>query len=183
MSSTHVGGGYETVFEDRRGSIPVRLEAAPKVDAAGRPYAHYRLVASENRPGSVIVATRDQQLLLVRSLRESAGRELWELPRGAGDPGDPDPVETGRRELTEETGYAVVRAERLGDYLTDSTLFPHPMCAVHCVVEEAEPSGETDGEIAEARWFDEAEIRAMITDGTIRDAHTLATLAIWQARG
>jgi len=172
---------YATIFEDTRGGIPVRLEAAPKVDAAGRAYAHYRLVASEGRPGAVIVATRGGDLLLVLSHRGSAGRDMWELPRGAGDAGDPDVALTGRRELLEETGYAA-EAVLLGSYITDSTLFPHPMGAVHCSVGEAEPVGETDGEVSEARWFSREEVLAMIGDGTIGDAHSLASLAIWFAK-
>lgn len=172
---------YETVFEDRRGAIPVRLEAAPKVDAAGRAYAHYRLVASEGRSGAVIVATRGEDLLLVRSHRESAGRDMWELPRGAGDADDADFATTGRRELREETGYAA-EAEPLGQYLTDSTLFPHPMGVVHCAVTSAEPDAETDGEILESRWFGRAEVMGMIGDGTICDGHSLAALAVWIAK-
>jgi len=172
---------FQTVFEDRRGSIPVRLEAAPRVDARGNDYAHYRLVASEGRLGAVIVATRGADILLVLSRRESAGRDLWELPRGAGDETDADVVETGRRELSEETGFRST-ATLLGQYLVDSTIFPHRMGAVHCIVSDDGPAGDTDGEISEMRWVSRDDVRAMMADGTIADAHSLATLGLWFAR-
>lgn len=169
---------YTSVYEDRRGSIPVRLEATPKRDPRGHEYAHYRLVASDGRPGVVIVATRASSVLLVRSRRDSVGRDMWELPRGAGDPGDRSLVHTGRRELLEETGYTA-EPMLLGTYVTDSTLFPHPMGVVRCEVQAGEPSSETDGEVDETRWFGRTSVLEMIADGTIADAHSLSALALW----
>ncbi|QZY50926.1 NUDIX hydrolase [Leucobacter tenebrionis] len=100
------GVGFAPVYEARDG-LPVRLEAAPRQDSRGRPYLHHRLVVADGRPGAVVVAVRSgeredtPEVLLVRSLRYAVGQELWELPRGSGEPedavdrdrpADPDPV-------------------------------------------------------------------------------------------
>jgi 8-oxo-dGTP pyrophosphatase MutT (NUDIX family) len=53
----------------------------------------------------VVAITPDDQLVLVRQYRHGLGGSSLELPAGAMDPQDTDPVQTGRRELAEETGY------------------------------------------------------------------------------
>ena len=58
-------------------------------------------------PGAVaMVALLDSgEVVLERQFRYPARREFIEIPAGKIDP-DEDPLETGRRELREETGYA-----------------------------------------------------------------------------
>jgi 8-oxo-dGTP pyrophosphatase MutT (NUDIX family) len=53
----------------------------------------------------VLALTADDRVVMVRQWRPGLGAASLELPGGAMDPGEADPVATGRRELLEETGY------------------------------------------------------------------------------
>ncbi len=57
-------------------------------------------------PGAVMVIAicDDGELLMERQFRYSLRRDMLELPAGKIDPGEP-PLECGKRELLEETGY------------------------------------------------------------------------------
>jgi ADP-ribose pyrophosphatase len=72
-------------------------------------------------PGAVaiVAVTADKHLLLVRQYRHATARVLLELPAGTREPGE-SAIETARRELIEETGYA---PGDLGEVLT---FFPTP---------------------------------------------------------
>lgn len=188
---------FEVRYRSEDG-LAVQLEAAPRIDGAGRPYTHHRLVVADGRPGAVILATRGGEVLLVRSFRSSVGREMWELPRGAGEASDAGratgsaeeaaasegaELRTGVRELREETGYTAQHARLLGGYVIDSTVLPQRMGVVRCEVAPAAEPGPTDGEVEEVRWFSDEEVRRFVIDGTIADAHSLSGLAMWLAEG
>ncbi len=72
-------------------------------------------------PGGVgvVAVTDDQQVLLVRQFRYPYGAMLTEIPAGKKDP-DEQPLETGKRELEEETGYQADHYTFLG------TVYPTP---------------------------------------------------------
>lgn len=57
-------------------------------------------------PGAVaVIAVTDAgELVMERQYRYALGRDMFEIPAGKIDPGE-DALETGRRELQEETGY------------------------------------------------------------------------------
>jgi ADP-ribose pyrophosphatase len=66
-------------------------------------------------PGAVgIVAVLDDgRVVLERQFRYPHGRDFIEIPAGKLDPGEPH-LDTGKRELLEETGYAAKDWTRLG---------------------------------------------------------------------
>lgn len=83
-------------------------------------WIHLRAEAWENAAGAaldpwyvldwpdwvhVLALTADDRAVMVRQWRPGLGAASLELPGGMADPGETDPVATGRRELLEETGY------------------------------------------------------------------------------
>ncbi len=68
----------------------------------------------------VVAIDVDGQLLLLDQYRHGWGVTSRELPTGAIDSGDADPIAAGRRELLEETGYGG------GDWRLVATLAPNP---------------------------------------------------------
>jgi ADP-ribose pyrophosphatase len=54
---------------------------------------------------TIVALTRDQEVVLVRQYRHGAQKVILELPGGAMEAGDANPMDAARRELLEETGY------------------------------------------------------------------------------
>jgi 8-oxo-dGTP pyrophosphatase MutT (NUDIX family) len=55
---------------------------------------------------NVLPVTPEGKVLFVHQFRQGTGTITMEVPAGMVDPDDPDPAETARRELLEETGYS-----------------------------------------------------------------------------
>lgn len=68
----------------------------------------------------VTAVTTAGELVMVRQFRFGSSDLSLEVPGGVADPGERDPVATGRRELLEETGYAGGEAWLAG------SVFPNP---------------------------------------------------------
>lgn len=59
----------------------------------------------EHKGGAVLAAITNQgKMVMIKQFRKPAERVIFEVPAGKIDPGE-DPLETGKRELKEETGY------------------------------------------------------------------------------
>ncbi|MBS0025619.1 NUDIX hydrolase [Microbacterium paraoxydans] len=172
--------GFTTVYDSSDG-LPVRLEAARRHTADGAVYTHHRLVVSDGRTGAVIVARDGDRLLLVLSARDAVGADLWEFPRGAGE-AEETAVETALRELQEETGLRGVDPCLLGDYVTDSSIFPQRVAVVECRIDADAPRTIPDGEVSDRRWITVEDLADAVRDGTVRDAHTLAAITVLSSR-
>lgn len=127
-------------------------------------------------PGAVAVLVRDPlgRVLLVRQSRVGAGGDLWEIPAGTREPGEP-PLATAQRELLEETGLQASRWTQLG------TIFPTPGYSNERITLFLAQgiTGEATGrsEVDEARFFAVPSILSMASEGH-GDAKTLAALAL-----
>jgi ADP-ribose pyrophosphatase len=131
-------------------------------------------------PGSVVIVPLldDGRVCLLRNYRVAVGATLIELPAGTLDRDEP-PAATAARELTEETGYTAARLEPLSEFLMSPGILnerTHVFVATGLTpgAPALEPGEEIETLIVE--W---GEALAMVEDGRIRDAKTVAALLLY----
>ena len=133
-----------------------------------------------HHPGGVgvVAVTDDGRVLLVRQYRHAAGEHLWEIPAGGRKDGE-SVLETARRELAEETGYGAESWLGLGaTYLApgySTELLWYFRASAISRVQDPDPDPD---EVLEARLFTLDEILELAYQGQLRDAKTLAGLAL-----
>lgn len=176
---------YYPVFR-WEGPPVLELQRAEMTNSSGLAYTSHRLEVQDGAAGAVVVAIANECILLVLSERPAAGEMMWELPRGFGEATDGnvnDPaamIAGAERELLEETGLTSLASELLGTYFTDSSIYPSKIGVVRCDIDPAEPPATWDGEIEDVRWVELSSLSDLVSNGTIRDAHSLAALACWK---
>ena len=156
-------GGFLHVHRDR-----VRL---PDGSETVREYIRH--------PGAVgIVAVLDDgRVVLVRQYRYPHRRDFNEIPAGKLEPDEP-PLETGKRELLEETGYAARDWTRLG-IIHNAIAYSDEgieLWLARGLVEQAQNLDQ--GEFLEVFTLPVAEALAMTRDGRISDVKTIVGL-LW----
>jgi len=130
---------------------------------------------------ALVIAETGGAFYLVQQFRYALHRRSWEFPAGTwpiGRTGSDE--ELARQELLEETGVTARHWRRLGQRMTEASGF----CSQGFTVFHA--TGLTEGdhqrEDSEADMvsalIDEQEFRAMIADGRIFDAPTIAAYAL-----
>ena len=117
----------------------------------------------------------DPTILLIRQYRYATGGQLWEVPAGTLDPGE-DPEACARRELLEETGVTAARLQRLTSIWTTPG-FTNEVIHLYLAtgLTSGEPSRERD-EFIEVVPQPLSRVLALIRDGEIRDAKTVAAI-------
>lgn len=119
----------------------------------------------------VLAIDKDGNILMVRQFRYSAGGEIWEIPAGKKSVGE-DPLDCGKRELEEETGYTAGRFQLL------ASLYPTPAYCTEIIhiylATELEPSQQRldDDEFLTVLPMPVEKVRDMIMSGEITDAKT-----------
>jgi ADP-ribose pyrophosphatase len=134
-------------------------------------------------PGAVAVAPLfdDGRVLLERQFRYPHGREFIEVPAGKLEPGEPH-LDTAKRELLEETGYAAAEWTRLG-VIHASIAYTDEAIELF-LARKLQRQGRENldaGEFLEIVIVEFAEAIRMIGDGRITDAKTVAAL-LWVDR-
>ena len=140
-------------------------------------------VAIVRHPPSVVLIpmAADGRVILIRQYRASIAREMWELPAGSVDAGEP-PEAAARRECEEEIGLVPGKVERIRG------LFPTPgFCdeelIFYRVSELREPPPDSphrpdDDEDIRAVHVTVDEARAMVERGDIIDLKTAYGLTL-----
>ncbi len=128
-------------------------------------------------PGAVaVVALTDQgDVVLERQHRYPLGRDFVEIPAGKLEAGE-DHLETGKRELLEETGYAAAKWTRLG-LIHNAIGYSDEGIELWLAtgLEKREPKLDA-GEFLEVFTLPFDEALAMAADGRISDVKTIVGL-------
>ena len=134
-------------------------------------------------PGAVAVVPLfdDRSVLLERQFRYPHGREFIEVPAGKLEPNEPH-LETAKRELLEETGYTARDWTRLGVIHTAIAYTDEAIELFVARKPEKQRDAQLDaGEFIETLVVPFEEALAMVREGRITDAKTVAALLWVQA--
>lgn len=141
------------------------------VAPSGRPQT--RMIV--RHPGAVVILPLldDGRVCLIENYRMAAGGHLVELPAGTLEP-DEDPLEAAHRELAEETGYRAGLMEPLATFYSSPGFLDEKMYLFLATQLEPGPTALEGGEEISPMVIPWSEALAMIRDGRIQDAKTLA---------
>lgn len=129
-------------------------------------------------PGSVVIAavTDTGAIVMIENHRWSVGETLLELPAGTLAWGE-DPLAAARRELREETGYEAEQLEPLMHFYAAPGSSDELMRAfVGRGLRHVGQRLQADEEIT-ARLVDATALPALLENGLVRDAKSLAVLS------
>lgn len=138
----------------------------------------------EKNDFAVVAAVEHGKIWLVEQYRYPVGQRFWELPQGAAYDRDIDPLTLARNELREETGLvagSMRHAGRLFQGYGYSTQAYDVYLASDLEQHEVQLEVEEQGLVAKS--FDLDTFEAMLLDGTIRDATTLAAFGLLRLKG
>lgn len=122
----------------------------------------------------------DGRFELVEQYRYSVGARFWEFPQGAWETeAGADPEDVARGELEEETGLLAGRLTKIGQFW-EAYGFMKQGCHVYLAEELSLGQVKRDAEEQEMETgvFSRAEILAMIKDGRIMDATSIAAFGL-----
>lgn len=128
-------------------------------------------------PGAaaMVPLLEDGSVVLIKQYRHAVGEFVWEIPAGTLEP-EEAPAACARRELVEETGYEAAKFEKLVELLpapgyTDEHIHIFLATELKAVDQRLE-----DDEVIEVQPTDLDSALAMVSEGRIRDAKTIAGL-------
>ena len=151
------------------------------LDRLRHPHGHevdYYVIEHPRQATGVVAVDEAGRVLMVQQWRHPVQKLLWSLPAGGMEEGE-SPEAAIARELREETGYTAGRLEFLYSY------HPNPATSnqtFHLFVARdlREITQRLPGEIHDVRWFERAQIDAMIERGEVMDGLTLVGLMMWK---
>jgi ADP-ribose pyrophosphatase len=124
----------------------------------------------------IIAMPTPATIVLVRQRRHAVDADLWEIPAGMIEQGEP-PHETAKRELIEETGYRAKRWRSLWSIFTTPGFCEE---RIYFFVAEGLTAGEAapeEDESFELRVWDVEEAWRCVERDELRDAKTQIALA------
>jgi 8-oxo-dGTP pyrophosphatase MutT (NUDIX family) len=136
-------------------------------------------VVAEPDVACVVALTPEREVLLVEQYKHGIGRACLEIPGGAFDAADADPLAVAQRELKEETGYISDRWQRLAVLAispTRTTVQMHLFAALDCVCVTEQSLDPNEEIIVHLRPFTEA--LTLVHSGVIQAATSVAGLLL-----
>jgi ADP-ribose pyrophosphatase len=132
----------------------------------------------------VVLPWADGGFWLVEQFRYPVGRRAWEFPQGAWPAGHSgSPPELAAAELREETGFSAGRFTHLGRLFA---AYGYSSQAFDVYLATDLTAGAPEREVTESDmvhgWRSAEDLRAMVRCGEFLDAHSLAGLALLDAR-
>jgi ADP-ribose pyrophosphatase len=131
-------------------------------------------------PGAAVILPQldDGRIVLIRNLRRTVGKILWELPAGTLDPGE-SPEVCAARELEEETGYRAGTLAPLTEFFASPGILNERMHGF--LATDLVPTAQNLDHDEEIQVFPipQWQVRDMLKDGHIEDAKTIALLLYW----
>lgn len=127
---------------------------------------------------NVLALTPANELVMVEQFRHGSNTVELEIPGGIMDRTDASPVETGVRELREETGYEGRDARRLAGVFANPAIMSntcHTVLVEECALKH--PVAWDSGEDLITRLVPVTEVPALIAEGRIR--HPLVIVALY----
>ena len=133
----------------------------------------------------VVPLDSDNNLHLVEQYRYPIGIRSWEFPQGAweGKP-DADPLDLARGELREETGLTAGEILHIG-CLYQACGYATQSCNIYLArnLRRTEAKLEATEQDLITHVFPLAEVLAMVENGIIKDAGTVAALGLLKLKG
>ena len=129
---------------------------------------------------ALIVPLDGDRLRLVEQFRYPLGLRRWEFPQGtAPDRADVEATELARRELREETGLRASRLTQLGVIdVAPGMSSQRGRVFLATGLAEGAPDREATEQDMRTAWFARDEVAAMIHDGRVTDAQSIAAYAL-----
>jgi ADP-ribose pyrophosphatase len=135
---------------------------------------------------NVIATTPARQVVMIEQYRHGSNTVELELPGGMMDAEDSSPVETGVRELQEETGYSGDNAQVIGQVFANPAILTNVCFTVLVENCEAKHAISLDGgEDLITRLVPISELPEMVAAGKIRHSLMVAGLyhfELWQRK-
>ncbi len=125
--------------------------------------------------GVVILALKEDKVLLVKQFRYPMKEVMFELPAGKLEQGE-DPFEAAKRELEEETGYCAKSWTDLGYVYTSPGYSDEKLYLYKAENLEYTYCHPDEGEIIQAFEYPLETVLSMVDSGEINDAKTLCAL-------
>ena len=162
-----------TVFRGRVITVNVETVRLPNNHVVDLEIIHH--------PGGAAAVAIDTagRVCLIRQYRHAAGGWVWELPAGKLEPQEP-PLETARRELSEEAGTTARSWHSLGAYVSSPGVFTESVHLFMALELDFVKMSHEAGELIEVHWLPLEDACARALHGDINDGKT--ALGLLRAR-
>lgn len=164
--------GRKTVYESNW--LDLHLDKVELND--GSVIDNFHVVTHHREGVTVVVENEKEEILFVKAYRYLTNSIEWEIPAGGAEKNE-DIMETGEREVLEETGFHIKDLEHLLSYYPASGSNKLKFHVLKARLDNEKKKGDYDtNEIADVKWFKKEEVINMIRTNEIKDGLTLTAL-------